>query len=129
MVPSAELPGEPGKSLYVVQGRHGHTQARMTQRYAHVAPQTLLEAAPYRYRAGMPWRDLLERFGDWKNVHQRFSRWAKSGAWEKGFKHLSADADNEYAPLDSTIVRAHQHSAGAPKKPARTRRSGARATD
>ena len=39
-----------------------------------------VEAVLYRYRTGMPWRDLPERFGDWKNVHQRFSRWAKSGA-------------------------------------------------
>ena len=42
---------------------------------------------------------------------------------EKVFLQLSADADNEYAMIDSTIVRAHQHSAGAQKKPARTRRS------
>ena len=74
-----------------------------------------VEAVLYRYRTGMPWRDLPERFGDWKNVHQRFSRWAKSGVWEKVFLHLSADADNEYAMIDSTIVRAHQHSAGAQK--------------
>ena len=72
---------------------------------------------------------LPERFGDWKNVHRRFSRWAKSGVWEKVFQHLAADADNEYAMIDSTIVRAHQHSAGAQKKPARTRRSGGRAAD
>jgi len=88
-----------------------------------------VEAVLYRYRTGMPWRDLPERFGDWKNVHQRFSRWIKSGVWEKGFRHLSADADNEYAMIDSTIVRAHQHSAGAEKKSARTRRLGDRAVD
>jgi transposase len=69
------------------------------------------------------WRDLPERFGDWKNVHWRFSRWAKSGVWERVFHYLAADADNEYAMIDSTVVRAHQHSAGAQKKPARTRRS------
>jgi transposase len=74
-------------------------------------------------------RDLPERFGDWKKVHQRFSRWARSGGWEKVFLHLSADAENEYAMIDSTVVRAHQHSAGAPKKSARTRRSAARAVD
>src|SRR4051794_10269824 len=38
------------------------------------------------------------------------------GVWEKVFKHLSDDADNEYAMIDSTIVRAHQHSAGARKR-------------
>ena len=89
-----------------------------------------IEAVIHRYRAGIPWRDLPERFGDWKNVHRRFSRWSKSGVWEKLFKHLAADADNEYAMIDSTIVRAHQHSAGAKKKtPPKTKRSGVRAED
>jgi hypothetical protein len=45
------------------------------------------------------------------------------------FQHLAADADNEYAMIDSTIVRAHQHSAGAQKKTAKTRRSGAARAD
>ena len=49
----------------------------------------------------------------WKAVHTRFSRWAKSRVWRKMFELLAADADNEYAMIDSTIVRAHQHSAGA----------------
>ncbi len=75
-----------------------------------------VEAVLYRYRAGIAWRDLPERFGDWKNTHRRFSRWAKNGMWQSVFEHLAADADNEYAMIDSTIVRAHQHSAGAPKK-------------
>ena len=87
------------------------------------------EAVLYRYRAGIPWRDLPERFGDWKNIHRRFRRWAKSGVWKRIFQHLAADADNEYAMLDSTIVRAHQHSAGAQKKTAKTKRSAARAAD
>src|SRR5215472_6800608 len=38
-----------------------------------------VEAVLYRYRTGMPWRDLPERFGDGTKVHLRFSRWAKSG--------------------------------------------------
>jgi transposase len=75
-----------------------------------------VEAVLYRYRTGMPWRDLPERFGDGTKVHLRFSRWAKSGVWQRVFQHLAADADNEYAMIDSTIVRAHQHSAGAQKK-------------
>src|SRR3978361_1414821 len=65
-----------------------------------------VEAVVYRYRAGIPWRDLPERFGDWKNVHRRHSRWAESGVWETVFKYLAADADNEYAMIDRTIVRA-----------------------
>ncbi len=82
-----------------------------------------VEAVLYRYRAGIPWRDLPERFGDPIKIHTRFSRWAKSGVWERIFERLAADADNEYAMIDSTIVRAHQHSAGALKKTAKTKRS------
>jgi transposase len=93
-----------------------------------------VEAVLYRYRTGMPWRDLPERFGDGVQVHRRFSRWAKSGVWETVFQYLAADADNEYAMIDSTIVRAHQHSAGAgahwrrggPRSPGRGSPSGRR---
>jgi transposase len=84
-----------------------------------------VEAVLYRYRAGIPWRDLPERFGGWKKVHTRFGRWARTGVWARAFAHLAGEADNEYAMIDSTIVRAHQHSAGAAKKAAATRRSGA----
>lgn len=84
-----------------------------------------VEAVLYRYRAGVPWRDLPERFGDWKNVHRRHSRWAASGVWENLFKALAVDADNEYVMIDATIVRAHQHAAGALKKKARTPRTSA----
>ncbi len=82
-----------------------------------------VEAVLYRYRAGMPWRDLPERFEDPIKIHTRFSRWAKSGVWAPIFKHLADDADIEYAMIDSTIERAHQHSAGAQKQMARTKRS------
>lgn len=84
-----------------------------------------VEAVLYRYRAGIPWRDLPERFGDFRVVHTRFSRWAARGVWRRVFEHLARDADNEYAMIDSTIVRAHQHSAGALKKGARSKPSGA----
>ncbi len=75
--------------------------------------RSFVEAVLYRYRAGIPWRDLPERFGDFRVVHTRFSRWAKSGVWQRVFEVLADDADNEYAMIDSSIVRAHQHSAGA----------------
>ena len=88
-----------------------------------------VEAVLYRYRAGIPWRDLPERFGNWSVVHTRFSRWAISGVWINVFQHLATDADNEYAMIDSTIVRAHQHSAGAKKKTAKTKLSGAASVD
>ena len=84
-----------------------------------------VEAVLYRYRAGIPWRDLPERFGAWKKVHARFCRWARTGVRERIFRHLAGEADDEYAMIDSTVVRAHQHSAGAVKKAEATRRSGA----
>lgn len=70
-------------------------------------------AVLYRYRAGIPWRDLPERFGDFRVIHTRHMRWSRKGVWERVFNLLVQDADNEYAMIDSTIVRAHQHSAGA----------------
>ena len=75
-----------------------------------------VDAVLYRYRVGIPWRDLPERFGDFRVVHTRFSRWSKAGVWRRIFEDLAQDADNEYALIDSTIVRAHQHSAGAKKE-------------
>ena len=76
-----------------------------------------VDAILYRYRAGIPWRDLPERFGDCKNVHRRFSRWAKSGVWQRLFERLVGVVVFVCAMIDSTIVRAHQHSAGARKDP------------
>jgi len=72
-----------------------------------------VEAVLYRYRAGIPWRDLPDYFGHYRKIHTRFRRWAKTGVWERVFQFLARDADNEYRMIDSTIVRAHQHSAGA----------------
>lgn len=54
-----------------------------------------VEAVLYRYRAGIPWRDLPQGFGDWNNTHKRFSRWAKRGRWQQVLEHLAVDADHE----------------------------------
>ncbi|RRD86538.1 transposase, partial [Conchiformibius steedae] len=54
-----------------------------------------VDAVLYRYRAGIPWRDLPERFGDFRVVHLRHMRWSKSGVWERVLEVLSQDADNE----------------------------------
>lgn len=62
-------------------------------------------------RSGAHWHDLPPRYGNWKSLHKRFSRWARAGVWEKVFAHLSKDPDNEYLMLDSTLVRAHQQAA------------------
>ena len=71
-----------------------------------------------RFFLDIEWRDLPDRFGDWKIVYQRFNRWAKSGIFARIFNMLAEDHDNEYMMIDATIVRAHQHSAGAAKKTA-----------
>lgn len=88
-----------------------------------------VEAVLYRYRAGIAWRDLPERFGDWKNVHRRHRRWSESGVWKRIFNHLAQDADNEYAAIDSTIVRAHQQAAGARGKEKKKNVSDAQKAD
>nr|WP_156306807.1 IS5 family transposase [Novosphingobium sp. AAP1] len=62
-------------------------------------------------RSGAHWRDLPERYGRWKTVHRRFSRWCHAGVWERVFEALTVDRDNKYLMLDSTIVRAHQQAA------------------
>ena len=85
-----------------------------------------VDAVLWLARAGAPWRDLPEEFGHWNSVFQRFRRWAKKGVWERIFKALVENPDFEYLIIDSTIVRAHQHAAGA-KGGAKMRRSGVRA--
>ena len=62
-----------------------------------------VEAVLYRYRAGIPWRDLPERFGDFRVIHLRHTRWSRSGVWQRVFEALAEDADNEYAMIDSDL--------------------------
>ncbi len=63
-------------------------------------------------RSGAFWQHLPERYGKWKSVHARFTRWARAGVWEKVFAELIKDRDNKYLMLDTTLVRVHQQAAG-----------------
>lgn len=75
-----------------------------------------VEAVLWIARTGSPWRDLPLEFGAWNSVYVRFARWSDKDVWQKIFQVLREDADFEEVYLDSTIVRAHQHAAGAAKK-------------
>lgn len=85
-----------------------------------------VEAVLWIARTRAPWRDLPPEVGHWNSVFQRFSRWSRKGVWESLFKALCKDPDFEYLIIDSTIVRAHQHAAGA-KGGLKIRKWGARA--
>ena len=105
------IPGKKGDK-----GRHGADN------------RLFVDAVLWLVRAGAPWRDLPDEFGKWNSVFKRFRRWAKKGVWKRLFTELGENPDLEYLIIDSTIVRAHQHAAGAQKKGgAKMRRSGVRA--
>ena len=71
------------------------------------------EAVLWMARVGAPWRDLPETFGNWNTAFRRFRRWAQKGVFERLFQVLSGDPDFEYALIDGTIIRVHQHGTGA----------------
>ena len=87
------------------------------------------EALLYLARTGIPWRDLPAEFGSWDAVYNRFRRWVSSGALRRLFEALTADpafGDVRRVLIDSTIVRAHQHAAGARRREKSSGRSARR---
>ena len=80
------------------------------------------EAVLFRARTGCPWRDLPAAYGPWHTIYMRWRRWVEAGVPERAAQALLAarqragDFDPALALLDSTVVRAHQHAAGARKK-------------
>ncbi|WP_093878422.1 IS5 family transposase [Streptomyces sp. TLI_105] len=76
----------------------------------------------FRVRTGVPWRDLPERFGNWKTLYERHRRWSADGTWERILQTVQAEADSQgridwsMVGVDSTSCRAHQHAAGAPRR-------------
>ena len=84
----------------------------------HVFLEALLSVA----RTGCPWRDLPAGFGAWDAVYNRFRRWVRSGRLRKLFEGLTDRPELGDLPrvfLDSTVIRAHAHAAGAPRKKTR----------
>ncbi len=83
-----------------------------------LSDRLFLEAVLYLARTGLPWRDLPEDFGHWDAVYNRFRRWEARGLWRRLWEHLQAEDCSlaRHIFIDATIVRAHQHAAGALKK-------------
>lgn len=83
--------------------------------------RTVMNGILWILRTGAPWRDLPERYGKWTTVYSRFQRWCKAGVWDRILGEVQAladqqgDLDWEIHFVDGTIVRAHQHAAGAKK--------------
>src|SRR3954463_3480773 len=72
-----------------------------------------IEAILWVGRNGARWRAIPNQYGHWNSIYRRFRRWSRQGLWQMIFNTLAAKADTEWLMLDSTIVRAHQHAAGA----------------
>jgi transposase len=76
----------------------------------------VVEGIIYRYRCGLPWRDVPAVFGPWQTLWKRHRRYSGDGTWDQVLAALLSTADgagiiNWDAGVDSTIVRAHQHAA------------------
>lgn len=75
----------------------------------------------WRTRTGSPWRDLPESYGRWKTVYNRHRRWSADGTWAHVLSELQRgcdqDEDQWVVAIDSTVVRAHHHAAGARHAP------------
>ena len=88
-----------------------------------VPDRVFFEAVLYWARTGVPWRDLPAEFGSWDAVYNRLRRWVYSGSLQALFELLTADPDLgevRRVLIDATIVRAHQHAAGAARKKKRS---------
>lgn len=80
----------------------------------------VINAILWKLRTGAPWRDVPERYGSWKTAHERLRRWTADGTWDKILASVQVKDDGRpvewIVSVDSSVVRAHQASAGARKK-------------
>ena len=83
-----------------------------------LSARLFIEAVLYLSRTGIPWRDLPAEFGHWDAVYNRFRRWERRGIWRRLWERLQVEDCplTRHIFIDATIVRAHQHAAGALKK-------------
>jgi transposase len=92
------------------------TQGRGGGRYHDHRP--IVEGIAYRFRTGCPWRDVPVEFGAWQTLWKRHNKWSGDGTWQRVLAALQGQADEAgeldwVVAVDSTVVRAHQHAAGA----------------
>lgn len=100
----------------MLSGEHW-SKLRMIMRQERIYDKPYLrqtvEGILYRLRVGCPWRDLPEAFGDWRSIYSRFNEWSSKEKIFNIFKQLIQEPDLEWAFIDGSIAKAHQHSNGA----------------
>jgi transposase len=104
--------------LMLTDERWSKLKAIMLQHGIYDKPnlRMITEGILYRIRVGCPWRDLPSLFGFWNSIYKQFNRWSSKNKLLSIFKSLVIEPDLEWEFIDSTIVKAHQHSAGARSK-------------
>lgn len=87
--------------------------------------RTVINGILWKIRTGAPWRDLPERYGPWQTCHDRFVRWRRDGTWDQLLTHAQTKSEAvgevewEVVSVDSSVTRAHQHAAGARRRPSK----------
>jgi transposase len=87
--------------------------------------RTVVNGILWKLRTGSPWRDLPEkRYGPWQTCFDRFNRWRRDSTWDRLLTHAQTKSDavgdvEWEVSVDDTVIRAHQHAAGARREPAK----------
>lgn len=81
-------------------------------RGSKLGDRSFVNAVIFMLKTGTPWRDLPDRYGQWKTVYNRFASWSKAGHFERIFRALQLRVDRTGSLVDATIARAHQDAAG-----------------
>lgn len=94
-------------------GKRSKAYFRRNENHKEENPERSSSDAECHAVGGAPWRGLPEHYGSWSTVYSRFRRWQIAGIWNQILDHVSTEPDLESIMIDVTIVRVHQHWAGA----------------